>query len=138
MRVIRSAAARRTSTPLAHMTTLASPTQGGAASALWRAEMIAGATGPYHAFDVEQIWTVVSGGAIVVAGDVSSSVGVGDTFVLPADLPRRIHADPEHGFAAIVTAPAGARAYNPNDVTPADACAGAPREAERLVPAWIA
>ena len=138
MRVIRSAAARRTSTPLAHMTTLASPTQGNAATALWRVDMAPGATGPHHTFDVEQIWTVISGGATVVAGDASSNLGAGDTFVLPADLPRRIHSDPVHGFVAIVTAPAGARAYNPNDVTPADACDGAPRAAERLVPAWIA
>jgi len=108
--VIRSAQARRVETPNAVMTTLASPTQGGAGFSLWRVDMGAGQAGPEHVFDTEQIWTVLDGGATVeLAGDCSRLVP-GDTAVLPAVTPRRLTADPEAGFTAIVAAPAGARA----------------------------
>ena len=52
MSVIRCGEARRTETPNAVMTTLASPTLGGARQALWRVDMTGGQAGPLHAFDV--------------------------------------------------------------------------------------
>ena len=82
MPVIRNAESRRTETPNAVMTTLASPTQGGAGQAVWRVDMRPGQSGPLHAIDTEQVWTV-----------------------------RRVSADPLAGFAAIAVAPAGTRAY---------------------------
>jgi quercetin dioxygenase-like cupin family protein len=138
MPVIRNTDARRTTTPNAVMTTYASPTQGGTAAALWHVAMDPGTAGPYHAFDAEQIWTVLSGGFVVELDSEKLTVGTGDTLIAPADVPRRIFADAETGFTAIVTAPAGALAYNPNDVTPPNACDMAPRGAARIAPPWLA
>ncbi|MDJ1132886.1 cupin domain-containing protein [Streptomyces iconiensis] len=114
MPVIRHAESRRTETPNAVMTTLASPTLGGAQHALWRVDMQPGATGPLHAFDAEQVWTVVDGGATVELDGEKFTVAPGDTVVLPAAVPRRISAAPEAGFAAIVAASPGASASTPN------------------------
>ena len=108
MTVVRRADARRTATPNATMTTCASPTQGGAHLALWRVEMEPGASGPLHAVDVEQVWTVLAGSASVdIAGD-AHDLGAGDTLVLPPDVPRRVRATA--AFSALVAAPAGAHA----------------------------
>lgn len=121
---IRRAAARRTETPNAVMTTLASPTQGNAAGlALWQVEMGAGGTGPDHVFDVEQIWTWLTGSATVSVDARPIDVRDGDTLVIPAGVPRRVST--EAGFTAIVAATAGARATTPGG-------------AEPVLPAWIA
>jgi hypothetical protein len=54
--VVKRADARITSTPNATMTTLASPTLGATdGRSLWVVDMTAGATGPMHIFDTEQI-----------------------------------------------------------------------------------
>jgi quercetin dioxygenase-like cupin family protein len=136
MPVVRRAESRRTETPNAVMTTLASPTQGGAGQSVWRVDMRPGQAGPRHAIDTEQIWTVLDGGASVEIDGQVLTIGPGDTLILPAELPRRVSADPAAGFAAIVAAPAGARAY----VVDADqAPAGrAVSDADKLVPAWVA
>jgi quercetin dioxygenase-like cupin family protein len=76
---------------------------------MWRVEMTAGPRGPDHRFDVEQLWTVVRGGATVTIDGATHAVGAGDTLVLPADVARQIAAG-EDGFEALVAAPAGARA----------------------------
>jgi quercetin dioxygenase-like cupin family protein len=105
------------------MTTLASPTQGGAGHALWRVDMGPGASGPAHTFDVEQIWTVIDGSATVELDGAAVPLAAGDTVVLPAAAERRVAT--EHGCAAIVTAAAGARARLADGT-------------DRGVPAWIA
>jgi quercetin dioxygenase-like cupin family protein len=107
------------------MTTLASPTLGRAERPVWRVDMRPGQAGPAHVFDLEQVWTALDGGAIVELGGETFVIGPGDTVVMPGAVPRRVVADPEVGFAAIVTAPAGARA------TLVDGT-------DRGVPAWIA
>ena len=124
MPYISHAETRRTETPNAVMTTLASPTQGGAGQAVWRVDMRAGAAGPPHAFDTEQVWTVLEGGATIELGGETVALAPGDTVVLPADVPRQVFADAGKGFAAIVAAPAGG-------------CASTP-DGTRVVPAWIA
>ena len=124
MPVVRNADARRMSTPNATMTTLASPTLGNARAALWRVEMVPGSSGPLHSFDVEQLWTVLDGAATVELDGEPLAVGPGDTVVMPAGLPRRVHADPTAGFTALVTAPGGALATAPG--------------AEPVLPPWIA
>src|SRR5215470_12987964 len=101
MPVIHRAESRRTETPNAVMTTLASPTQGGAGQAVWRVEMRPGQSGPLHAIDTEQIWTVLAGGATVELDGATHSIEEGDTVVIPADLPRRVSADPSQGFGAL-------------------------------------
>lgn len=91
--VVRDADTRRTDTPNATMTTLASPTLGVSDGlSLWQVEMSAGASGPKHVFDSEQLWSVQTGRIVVVAGDQSHRLGPGDTALLPAGVERQIHA----------------------------------------------
>jgi quercetin dioxygenase-like cupin family protein len=136
MHVIRRAESRRTETPNAVMTTLASPTQGESAQAVWRVEMRPGQAGPLHDIDAEQVWTVLEGGAGIEAGADVATLSPGDTMVLPAHVARRITADAQGGLVAIVAAPAGMRAFflsgTAADPEPADA------DADKVVPAWVA
>lgn len=121
--VIPGPAARRTETPNAVMTTLASPTLGAARElALWRVSMEAGASGPEHVFDSEQVWTVVAGTARVSVDGTGHALSAGDTIVLPAGAPRQIVA--VEALEAFVTGRAGAR------VTAAGH--------DRVTPPWIA
>lgn len=89
----RRAQARTTVTPNATMTTLASPTAGASdGRSLWLVEMTAGAQGPLHVFDSEQIWTVLSGS---VEFELDGSVLLleeGDTLVIPAGAQRQVSA----------------------------------------------
>jgi quercetin dioxygenase-like cupin family protein len=135
MPVIRRAETRRTETPNAVMTTLASPAQGGAGQAVWRVDMRPGQAGPLHAIDTEQVWTVLEGGAAVELDGQVLTVGPGDTLILPADAPRRVSADPAAGFAAIAVAPAGTRAYTLDGTRVAPGCAVP--DGDKLVPAWV-
>jgi quercetin dioxygenase-like cupin family protein len=136
MPVIRLSDARRSETPNAVMTTYASPTQGSTSLALWRVEMRAGTQGPLHAMEAEQIWTFLSGSAAVDLAGEALTVGVGDTLVLPADTARQVST--AEGFTAVVASTSPSRAYNPDARTPEGACALAPRDADRVLPAWIA
>jgi quercetin dioxygenase-like cupin family protein len=124
MTVVRRAETRRTATPNAVMTTYASASLGGSATAMWRVEMAPDASGPRHRFDVEQVWTVLDGTAEVLLDGETTTVGAGDTLVLPAGLPRRIHADPAAGFTALVAGASAAHAI--------------PEGGEPVTPAWIA
>lgn len=123
MKVIRQTDGRRSETPNGVMTTLASPTQGGAERSLWRVDVPGDVQGPAHAIDVEQIWTFVAGSATVRAEGEAVDVAAGDTIVLDADLERRLIAGAD-GFTAIVTGSADGRA------TVAD-------KPEKIVPPWI-
>ena len=136
MPVIRHADSRRTETPAAVMTTLASPSQGGAGQAVWRVDMRPGQAGPRHAIDTEQVWTVLAGGATVELDGQVLAVGPGDTLIMPADAPRRLTADPAAGFTAIAVAPAGSRAYVLDGTTVAPGCATP--QGDKLIPAWVA
>ena len=82
--VIRRADGRRTATPNAVITTLASPLQGGAGQAIWRVEMAPGQQGPAHAMDTELIWTVLDGAATIEIESTDIRVERGDTIVIPA------------------------------------------------------
>ena len=83
-----------------------------------------GASGPLHWFDVEQVWTVLDGSARIDLDGEPVVVGPGDTVVMPPQVPRRVHADAEAGFTAVVTAPGGALASTP--------------DADPVLPPWIA
>jgi quercetin dioxygenase-like cupin family protein len=135
MTVIRHADSRRTETPAAVMTTLASPSQGGAAQVVWRVDMAPGRSGPLHGIDAEQVWTVLSGAATVDLPGGAVTVEPGDTVVIPADAPRRITSDPSAGLAAVVVAPVGMRAY-PLDGTVVSPTCAVP-DGDKLVPAWV-
>jgi quercetin dioxygenase-like cupin family protein len=91
--VVSRAQARTTVTPNATMTTLASPSVGGATRlSLWQVEMKAGQQGPWHTFDTEQLWTVISGSVTVASLDGDAVLRPGDTVVVPAGAERRITA----------------------------------------------
>jgi quercetin dioxygenase-like cupin family protein len=124
MPIIRAADARRSETPNAAMITLASPTQGGAGHAVWRVEMRPGQAGPLHAFDAQQVWTVLEGSAALSLDGAQHALAPGDTAVIPAAVSRQVVAG-DAGFAAIVSAAAGARA-------------GLPDGTDKGVPPWIA
>jgi quercetin dioxygenase-like cupin family protein len=125
------------------MTTLASPTLGGARSSIWRTEGNPDRKGPVHIFDVEQIWTFLEGEATIELDGETSTACPGDTAVLPAHVIRQITAGPE-GYTAIVTAPADAHAWTPGDADTAamlDTAANSAGPGERrnkIVPPWIA
>jgi quercetin dioxygenase-like cupin family protein len=107
------------------MTTLASPTLGSTVGlSMWEVQMVAGASGPLHVFDTEQIWTVIDGELSVSIGGQSETVRRGDTVVMPAEVERRVFATAE---TRIVVCGHG------------DAIARVPGEPEpRGTPAWIA
>lgn len=136
MPVIRRAECRRTETPNAVMTTLASPSQGQAGQSVWRVDMKPGQAGPLHGVDAEQVWAVLGGGASIRLGADSIAVEPGDTVVMPADMPRRVTADPVAGLVAIVAAPASMRAYVLDRPVVAERRAVPARD--KLIPAWVA
>lgn len=107
--VIKSADARRTETPNAVMTTLASPTQGSAARPLWRVDMRAGQQGPVHVMDSEQVWAVLAGGASVEVDGQAVTLEAGDTIVLPTGACRQVAAS-DSGLVAVVAGAPRARA----------------------------
>jgi quercetin dioxygenase-like cupin family protein len=135
MPVIRHADSRRTETPNAVMTTLASPTQGGAGHSVWRVDMRPGQSGPLHAIDTEQVWTVLDGGATVELDGRAHTVWPGDTLVMPAEARRRVDAGTTPGVAALLVAPPGTRAY-PLDGTHVPPTCAVP-DGDKLVPAWV-
>ena len=91
--LVRAAQARRTETPNALMTTLASPSLGPTAGlSMWLVEMRAGQQGPAHVFDTEQIWHLIEGEARVTVDDRQLVLGPGDTVVLPAGAERQVSA----------------------------------------------
>jgi quercetin dioxygenase-like cupin family protein len=93
MSLVRAAQARRTGTPNALMTTLASPSQGPTAElSMWQVEMRAGQQGPPHVFNTEQIWHLIDGEAEIAIGAGQLVLGPGDTVVLPAGIERQVSA----------------------------------------------
>jgi mannose-6-phosphate isomerase-like protein (cupin superfamily) len=114
MQVVRAQDVRHSETASGVMTTLASPTLGGAATALWRVQVGPdNQPGPEHVIDTEQVWTFLSGGATVTVADIKVALTAGDTIVIPGAQLRQVTGDPTQGFEAIVTSPAGAQAALP-------------------------
>jgi quercetin dioxygenase-like cupin family protein len=90
---VRAGENRRTETPNATMTTLASPTLGATAGlSMWCVEMTEGAQGPRHVFDSEQLWTVLEGELSVLVAGETAGLAAGDTLVLRAGVERQISA----------------------------------------------
>lgn len=54
--------------------------------------MTAGASGPLHVIDSEQIWTVLDGELSVTIAGQREDIHPGDTIVIPADRERQISA----------------------------------------------
>lgn len=122
---VRAKDTRRTETPNAAMTTLASPTLGGTDGlSLWRVAMTAGQRGPRHIFDSEQIWTVLEGAITVETRQSTVDLRAGDTVALPAGVERQLAA--EQDTIAIVAGDGAASVFVPGE------------EAPRGTPPWIA
>jgi quercetin dioxygenase-like cupin family protein len=134
--VIRAAQSRQIQVPSGLVTTLASPAQGGAGLAVWRMDITPGAAGPVHAYDTEQVWTVISGQATVELDGGAVTVAPGDTLVIPAGATRQMIADPDAGVSAISITPAGTRAYSPAGSIQVDPHCATP-EGDKLIPAWV-
>lgn len=121
LRIVRSTESRRTETPAAVMTTLASPELGGAAVPLWKVEAAPGTAGPVHHIDAEQVWTILAGAATATVDGEAADLAPGDTIVIPAHATRQFTPGPD-GFTALCTGPAGMRAYMPGkedaEITP--------------------
>lgn len=122
--VVHANETRRTETPSAIMTTLASPTLGGTtALSLWRVSLAAGSTGPLHRIDSEQIWTLLSGEATCTVDAVVYSLHAGDTIPVSGTLLRQFAAITDTVF--IVCGDSRARATTPASDT-------------AVTPPWIA
>ena len=134
--VIRAAQSRRTQVPSGLVTTLASPAQGGAGLAVWRMDITPGAAGPVHAYDTEQVWTVIGGAATVELDGGAIKLAPGDTLVIPAGATRQMIADPQAGVSAISVTPAGTRAYSTAGPIQVDPHCALP-DGDKLVPAWV-
>jgi quercetin dioxygenase-like cupin family protein len=109
---VRPAQARRTQTPNAVMTTLASPSLGASQGlSLWRVEMEPGQRGPVHVFDSEQVWHLLDGRAEITVDGAVVPLAAGDSLVLPAGAVRQVTAAGPTAFlvcghaAAVVTVP---------------------------------
>ncbi|MQA01219.1 MAG: cupin [Streptosporangiales bacterium] len=124
MEIIDRTTRRVTETPNAVMTTLASPTLGGATRSLWYVEMRPDAVGPTHAFDSEVVWSITEGAGLARYDGRETDLGAGDTVVLPAGKMRQFVGGPS-GFRAVVVA-AGAAAVTREDGS------------DPVVPAWVA
>ncbi|HLI01567.1 MAG TPA: cupin domain-containing protein [Acidimicrobiales bacterium] len=84
---------RRTETPNAVMTTIASPSQGPTDGVtLWKVAMRADQQGPLHVFDREQIWHVLTGEVEIALGGERLHLVAGDAAVLPAGAERQVTA----------------------------------------------
>jgi quercetin dioxygenase-like cupin family protein len=103
-------AARVVETPAATMRTYASPTtENRAPVAVWRTEMAAGAAGPVHVVDVDQVVVVVSGQLAAEVDGTAFVVPVGDSALLPAGAERRLTAGPD-GLVTVTASLPGATA----------------------------
>ena len=123
--VVRSTERRRSETPAGVMTTLASPTVGATTGlSMWEVAMTAGASGPLHVFDSEQIWTVLHGELSVAIAGQREDLRSGDTIVIPAHLERQVFAQTD--VRLVVCGYGNAIAQVPGEPEP------------RGTPAWIA
>lgn len=103
--LLAAADAPRHETPNAVMRTLAAPSLGASALAVWEVVMRAGQRGPEHEVDREQVWAVLEGELRVHVPGQALVVRTGDTLHLPPDAPRQITAATD--ARAIVASPSG-------------------------------
>jgi quercetin dioxygenase-like cupin family protein len=121
---VRATDVRKTVTPNAVMTTLVSPTLGGATRhCLWHVAFETGATGPDHRMDSEQVWHLESGLVRCEIGDQEVLLSSGDSIRVSAGVQRRFHALDASSF--IVCGAPGTQATTPTAL-------------DGVIPPWIA
>lgn len=94
------------------MFALAGPSQGAGELSTWRVEFVAGASGPVHVIDREQVWMPLSGVLRVESDGRSERVGAGQALIVPAGVVRQFSA-PDGPMSALVAMPAGGAALLP-------------------------
>ena len=81
--------ARTVATAAATMRTIVTPSTSPTMDvAVWHTELPAGAAGPKHTIDGDQLVVVVSGTVCVEVDDTAHELSVGDGFVLPGGVAR--------------------------------------------------
>ena len=103
--LVTATAAPRHETPNAVMRTLAAPSLGASELAVWEVVMRAGAQGPEHEADREQVWTVLAGDLHVTVDGESFAVSAGDSLRIPPGIRRQVAAT--RGVRALVASAAG-------------------------------
>lgn len=118
--VVRMGDTRQTETPNASMTTLAAPSLGQTTTlALWRVRYPAGATGPLHVMDSEQVWALESGSASCTVDGARHDLAAGDTIRIAGGAERQITTRDGARFVVCGHANAVARTEaNPEGVVP--------------------
>ncbi|WP_052847565.1 5-deoxy-glucuronate isomerase [Streptomyces avicenniae] len=114
MHVVTPAPVDVITTPNAVMTRRATPAHGAGETAVWTARMAAGAQGPVHQVDREQIWCVLTGSITVTTDAGEERAVLGQTVVLPPGEDRRITAG-EQGAELLVCMPVAGRVSTPDD-----------------------
>jgi quercetin dioxygenase-like cupin family protein len=99
------------------MTALAGPSQGSTELSTWRVQMNAGATGPVHAINREQVWMTTAGRLAFAVGGETREAGPGEAAVLPAGVMRQVSAV-DGPAEAIVCMAVGGSASTPEDAGP--------------------
>ncbi|MFP3989005.1 VOC family protein [Streptomyces sp. E11-3] len=92
MPVITPTAENVTESPNARMTGLAAPSRGSTELSTWTVAMEPGQTGPEHDVSREQVWTVTTGALDVTCDGRTEKISAGQTFVLPPNVLRQVHA----------------------------------------------
>ncbi|HEX6872413.1 MAG TPA: cupin [Micromonosporaceae bacterium] len=112
MYVIDETEQRTTRTPAAVMAGLAAPSQGSQDISSWRVQMAAGAVGPLHAVDRDQVWMPTGGTFIFTVAEQTFEAVPGQAVVVPAGQARQVRAG-DQTAEALVCMPAGGQASVP-------------------------
>lgn len=122
--VVHANETRRTETANAVMTTLASPTLSNTRDfSVWQVDLGAGARGPVHVMDSEQVWTMLAGDASCVVEEVHYDLTEGDTIRITGGVTRQFVAKTATVF--LVCGRSDAQASTPTSEHP-------------VTPPWIA
>ncbi|MFC7548098.1 cupin domain-containing protein [Plantactinospora sp. GCM10030261] len=103
-----------TTTPNGQMTTLAAPSVGSRELSLWRVRMAAGARGPLHTIDREQVFMPLAGSFTITVAGTATTVGTGTTAILPAGAQRQV-AVLDGPAEALVCMPSAGRVTVPDE-----------------------
>ena len=101
-------------TPNATMATLASPSRGGSAIAVWEVVMSVDAAGPAHIASADQVYVVRSGRGMFAIDGQTAVAEPGDTVVLLASTTRQVVCAGPEPLVALVVMAAGARITMPD------------------------
>jgi quercetin dioxygenase-like cupin family protein len=114
MSVIQSSTAPQFSLPGLTVTGLAAPSRGSRETCVWRLALAAGAPGPVHTVDHEEIFVVLTGRAVATIDGVDHDLTPGDALIVPANQPFSLSNPHADVFEAIAVLPVGGLAAMPS------------------------